>query len=425
MLKRVRFFAFLLVFVATLPISAQVKWSRNNYVKTLKEADTAHSFVLIDFYATWCVPCKMLDAMTWSKAKVGDFLIKNHIYALKLDAEKEGLKPAGIFKIRVYPTVILVNGKGEEIGRFMGVKAPDGVIAFLRKTLKDPRTESQLRKAVKDNPGNLGDAYALAHRMTKVSPDAIGKAEIRGLLDIVIKGDPRNTKGLGAQALADRVALGLTETFGRKTRYLELIAGTSFASGHVPNLFKARPDPEITALSTDLSKAAGNYIERLIGDCTTQLAAALKTVGAMKSPNADPAALLQAEYFINDGNRYTHRGLSDAFYLFMAAVTKNPMAYNNCAWYFYRSQSHLDLALKLARESAAVRQAPNVEDTLAHILFSKGEKKEAFKIEQGIIVSAKKSHNKRAAALYQKALDSWKSGVADHTFAPTPKSAGK
>src|SRR5580693_5216657 len=53
-----------------------------------KEASRSERIVLVDFYTTWCGPCKMLDKNTWTDAKVIQ-LLEQKTVALRLDAEKE------------------------------------------------------------------------------------------------------------------------------------------------------------------------------------------------------------------------------------------------------------------------------------------------------------------------------------------------
>ena len=68
-------------------------------------ADGGKRFVLVDFYTTWCGPCKKLDETTWKDPGVKDWLAKEAI-CLKIDAEKE-MALADKYRINVYPTVLL------------------------------------------------------------------------------------------------------------------------------------------------------------------------------------------------------------------------------------------------------------------------------------------------------------------------------
>ena len=63
---------------------------------------------VIDFYTTWCRPCKLLDPVMEQIAEKYDGLI--NIY--RIDAEKE-LQLSRMFNIRSYPTLMFIpmNGK--------------------------------------------------------------------------------------------------------------------------------------------------------------------------------------------------------------------------------------------------------------------------------------------------------------------------
>jgi thiol-disulfide isomerase/thioredoxin len=77
--------------------------------------------IFIDFYTTWCAPCKMLDAQTWTDPKVGK-LVGDQAVALKIDAEKEGLDLAKRYKIAAYPTLLLLKADGTEVDRIIGFR---------------------------------------------------------------------------------------------------------------------------------------------------------------------------------------------------------------------------------------------------------------------------------------------------------------
>lgn len=88
------------------------------------QAATAEGKLLfIDFFTTWCEPCKRLDAQTWTDATVGK-LVGEKAVALKLDAEKEGKDLAKRYKIEAYPTLLLLKADGTELDRIVGFREP-------------------------------------------------------------------------------------------------------------------------------------------------------------------------------------------------------------------------------------------------------------------------------------------------------------
>lgn len=84
--------------------------------------------VSIDFYTTWCEPCKKLDAETFSQASVAK-LIGDTAIAIKLDAEKEGKEIAQRYKVSAYPTFLIARADGVEVDRIIGFR---DAAAFIR-----------------------------------------------------------------------------------------------------------------------------------------------------------------------------------------------------------------------------------------------------------------------------------------------------
>jgi thiol-disulfide isomerase/thioredoxin len=99
-----------------------------------KTAAAEGKLVFIDFYTTWCGPCKMLDEQTWTDAKVGN-LIGEKAVALKLDAEKEGAPAAKRYKVSAYPTLLLLKADGSEVDRIVGFREPAAFALEFRQLL--------------------------------------------------------------------------------------------------------------------------------------------------------------------------------------------------------------------------------------------------------------------------------------------------
>ena len=72
---------------------------------------------LIDFYASWCGPCKALSPILEELSD--DFAGKVDIYKVNVDDEQE---LAHFFGIRSIPTLIFIDSSGE-MTRTMGLKS--------------------------------------------------------------------------------------------------------------------------------------------------------------------------------------------------------------------------------------------------------------------------------------------------------------
>ncbi|NOX57362.1 MAG: thioredoxin family protein, partial [Planctomycetes bacterium] len=93
-----------------------------SFDKACQKAEADGKLVFIDFYTTWCGPCKMMDKSTFTDEGVINWLKENTI-ALKVDAEKE-VELAERFKINSYPTLLFAKADGTEAGRFVGLHQP-------------------------------------------------------------------------------------------------------------------------------------------------------------------------------------------------------------------------------------------------------------------------------------------------------------
>lgn len=87
----------------------------------LERAKKENKLVFIDFYTTWCLPCKLMDEEVFMDNKVGNFMNDKFI-SLKVNAEQgNGANLATIFQIRAYPTLLFLNAEGEVLQRKEGV----------------------------------------------------------------------------------------------------------------------------------------------------------------------------------------------------------------------------------------------------------------------------------------------------------------
>ena len=88
---------------------------------------TKSGIVLVDFWADWCMPCKMMAPILNEVAVATEGTAT--IYKLNVDEQPQ---VAAQYGIRNIPTMILFRD-GKEVERIIGVKSKEAVIASINK----------------------------------------------------------------------------------------------------------------------------------------------------------------------------------------------------------------------------------------------------------------------------------------------------
>lgn len=81
--------------------------------------------VLVDFYATWCGPCKALSPTVEAVAREVDG--KANVYKVNVDDEPELASQFGVMSI---PTLVYFRN-GEETDRQNGIQSRDAILSSL------------------------------------------------------------------------------------------------------------------------------------------------------------------------------------------------------------------------------------------------------------------------------------------------------
>ena len=108
----------------------------------LAEAREQGKKVFLDVYTTWCGPCIVMQETVFPLPEVGDYFNARFVN-YKLDAEDESLmgpEIAARYDVKGYPTYLIVDSAGEEIGRATSGMSPDQFIALFSHMLGE--TES-------------------------------------------------------------------------------------------------------------------------------------------------------------------------------------------------------------------------------------------------------------------------------------------
>ncbi len=135
------------------PIHAEGPFREASFEEALAAAKKDGKVVFVDFFTTWCAPCKKLDATTWKDAAVVSWLGEKTI-ALKLDAEVE-TKLAARYRIQVYPTMIFIDPDGTERGRIVGYRDATGFLSEAKDRVAGRTELDRIEEELLGDPKNV------------------------------------------------------------------------------------------------------------------------------------------------------------------------------------------------------------------------------------------------------------------------------
>jgi len=107
-----------------------------SYDIVLREASKEKRPILLDFYTTWCGPCKWMDQDVFEMEAVANLLNENFVN-VKIDAEKgEGPGLTQKFEVNGYPSLVFLNSNGEVVERQLGMTTATKVMEMARRVME-------------------------------------------------------------------------------------------------------------------------------------------------------------------------------------------------------------------------------------------------------------------------------------------------
>lgn len=92
-----------------------IEFEHGSWAEAVAKAKADNKPMLVDFYTTWCGPCRVMAKNVFPVKEVGDKYNASFVN-FKVDAEKgEGLQLAKKYEVKNYPTFLFINPADESI----------------------------------------------------------------------------------------------------------------------------------------------------------------------------------------------------------------------------------------------------------------------------------------------------------------------
>ncbi len=111
--------------IATAPESTTIAWlDSERLMPVLEQAQREKKPVFVEFYASWCAPCKVMEEEIFTQVPTLRYLNMNFLNFRTDFDSPSGKTIASIYEVKSLPTVLFLDPQGVVLERHTGMANP-------------------------------------------------------------------------------------------------------------------------------------------------------------------------------------------------------------------------------------------------------------------------------------------------------------
>ncbi len=337
-----------------------------SFESAMAEAEARDALIMIDFYTDWCSWCRRLEEDTLSadivKAELKSFVV------MRVNAEDGGEELAKRFVVDGYPTIVFTNAKGAEVDRIVGYLPP----------AKFADQVSKIR---------TGDTFVAC--LARLDEDAADlealKRSVEGLLE---RSDPA-----GAIKRLEAFDHASPDAHQDDCRRLMFVARSELHNRYYAKAGKMYRQNSGTTIEIPDTLGTAELNRLFVGDFSdleaddqaealrmTRKSDASRLLAIMDGVELSVEDLSRVAGFAYATGHYEEAGNYYAEWRKLVEIP-TPDESNRTAWRLYLMRQELDLALQMAEAAYELDATSDIADTVARILYVKGDVEDAIRVE--------------------------------------------